>query len=247
VTALPLPVRRLVIAPLVVLVELVVLLASPFALLVAVLLSPVFGGWRPVRMVLIVVAFTSGHLAAVAGCLRLWLVRGGKQDHYDVMRTFVGRVYGAIVRIARVQVRISDSAAAEELLAAGRRPAIVLGRHAGEGDTLLVVHRLLCRYRRRPRVVMHELLRLDPVIDVLGSRLPNRFVDPGGGDTEVEIAAMASDLGGRDAVLIFPEGANFSARHRRRAIEHLAREGHDEEAAQARGMRHVAADRKSVV
>ena len=42
---------------------------------------------------------------------------------------------------------------------------------------------------------MHEALALDPLIDVLGRRLPNRFVDPRGGDIEVEIAAMSRDLG----------------------------------------------------
>ena len=239
----PLLARRAVIAPLVVVVELAILVASPVALLVAVLVSPLFGGWRPVRMVLIVLAVVAGHLGAVADCARLWAGRESDADHYAVMRRFVDRVYGAIVRIARVEVRVSDSEGAEAVLASGRRPVVVLGRHAGEGDTLLVVHRLLCAYDRLPRVVMHERLRLDPVIDVLGSRLPNRFVDPRGGDTEVQIAAMARDMGGRDAVVIFPEGANFTAAHRQRAIDRLARAGHIEEAAWARGMKHVSAPR----
>jgi 1-acyl-sn-glycerol-3-phosphate acyltransferase len=223
----------------VVLTEVAILLISP----VALLLAPLFGGRRAVRMVLIAVVFVGSHVAAAGACLRLWALRGAEHDHYEVMRTFVDRVYRAIVRIARVRVTIADSGAAEELLASGRRPVVVLGRHAGEGDTLLVVHALLCRYDRRPRVVMHHGLRLDPVIDVLGSRLPNRFVDPRGGDTEVEIAAMARELGDRDAVLIFPEGHNFSAEHRRRSIDRLARAGHEEEAAWAREMRHVAAPR----
>ncbi len=115
--------------------------------------------------------------------------------------------------------------------------------HAGEGDSLLVLHSLLCRYGRRPRIVMHEALRLDPVIDVLGERLHNRFVDPRGGDTEVEIAAMSRDVADDDAVLIFPEGGNTTAEHRRRGIERLERAGHHEEAAWARAMRHLSAPR----
>jgi 1-acyl-sn-glycerol-3-phosphate acyltransferase len=239
VTVPPLLVRRLVVAPLVVLAELALLLVSPIALLVA----PLFGGRRAVRMVAIAVAFVGGHLAAAGACLRLWATRGADHEHYDVMRTFVDRAYRAIVRIARVRVTITNSAAAEELLASGDRPVVVLGRHAGQGDTLLAAHLLLCRYDRRPRVVMHHGLRLDPLIDVLGTRLPNRFVDPRGGDTEVEIAAMARDLGDRDAVLIFPEGHNFSDEHRQRSIDRLARAGHHEEAQWAREMRHVAAPR----
>jgi 1-acyl-sn-glycerol-3-phosphate acyltransferase len=92
-------------------------------------------------------------------------------------------------------------------------------------------------------VVLHEALRLDPLIDALGTRLPNRFVDPRGGDTEVEIAAMARELGDRGAVLIFPEGGNFSHSRRARGIERLERAGHAEEAAWARAMEHVSAPR----
>ena len=61
---------------------------------------------------------------------------------------------------------------------------VVLSIHSGEGDSLLVLDHLLRRHGRRPRIVMHELLALDPLIDVIGRRLPNRFVDPRGGDIE---------------------------------------------------------------
>ena len=94
----------------------------------------------------------------------------------------------------------------------------MLSRHAGEGDSLLVLHELLVRHRRRPRVVLHEALRLEPLFDILGHRLPNRFVDPRGGDVEGEIAALAASLGDEDALLIFPEGGNFSPARRRRGI-----------------------------
>ena len=115
---------------------------------------------------------------------------------------------------------------------------LVLSRHAGEGDTLLVIHELLCRHNRGPRVVVHEALRLDPVSDVLGRRLPNRFVDPRGGDTEVDIAVMAEELGETAALVIFPEGGNFSPERRLRGIERLDRAGHFEEAGWAREMKH---------
>lgn len=245
----PLPVRRLVLAPLVVALELALLLASPLVLGFAVLVSPAFGGWRPVRMAVITLAFALHHLVATVACARLWLAAGlgrhggSELAHYEVMRRFVDGVYRTIVRVARVEVRVSESAEAEAALSAARRPAVVLSRHAGEGDTLLVIHHLLCRHGRLPRVVMHERLRLDPLIDVLGTRLPNRFVDPRGGDTEAQIAAMSSDLEERSAVLIFPEGANFTPRRRQRGIDRLEEAGHAEEAAWARGMQHVSAPR----
>jgi 1-acyl-sn-glycerol-3-phosphate acyltransferase len=186
------------------------------------------------------------------GCLGLWVasgfgVRAGSprmQDaHAALLRWFVSGVNRWITRVARVDLRVSESDDAEAALAAGERPLIVLSRHAGEGDSLLVLHELLCRYRRRTRIVLHEGLQLDPVLDVLGHRLAWRFVDPRGGDTEVEIAAMARDLPGAGAVLIFPEGGNFSEERRRRGIERLQSRGFAEEAAWARSMENVSAPR----
>jgi 1-acyl-sn-glycerol-3-phosphate acyltransferase len=244
--------RRLVIAPLVVAVELLVILLSPALLLVAAVISPFFGGWRPVRMSSIVLAFAARHLAATLACFGLWVaggfgLRGPSESmvraHYAVMGWFVSGVYRTVVTLARVEVRISESEAAERVLATPGNPVLVLSRHAGEGDTLLVIHELLCRHGRGPRVVMHEALRLDPLIDVLGDRLPNRFVDPRGGDTEVEIAAMAEGLGETAALVIFPEGRNFSAKHRERGIERLDRAGHTQQAGWAREMRHLSAPR----
>jgi 1-acyl-sn-glycerol-3-phosphate acyltransferase len=245
-------VRRLLLAPVVVAVEVVLLLLSPLLLLVAVVVSPLFGGWRPARLSLVAVVAVERHVGALLACLALWAGSGFgwrlrsdamQSAHYAVMRWFVAGIYRAIVRLARVEVSILGSAEAERILSMSGRPVVVLSRHAGEGETLLVVHQLLCRYRRGPRVVLHEALRLEPLIDVLGDRLPNRFVDPRGGDTEVEIAAMARELGETAALLIFPEGVNFSERSRRRGIERLERAGFHEEAESARAMRHVSAPR----
>jgi len=244
--------RRLVLAPLVAVVEVSLIVASPAFLLLAALVSPFFGGARPLRMALIVLPFAAHHLAATLACLGLWVAsalgrRTGSEPmqraHYAVLRWFVAGVYRPIVRLARVEVSVSASPAAETALAATGRPVLVLSRHAGEGDTLLVIHELLCRRERGPRVVMHEALRLDPLIDVLGERLPNRFVDPRGGDTEVEIAAMAGELDERAALVIFPEGGNVTEERRRKGIERLEHAGHTEEAGWAREMRHMGAPR----
>jgi 1-acyl-sn-glycerol-3-phosphate acyltransferase len=245
-------VRRLVIAPLVLLAEAAVVVTSPLLFVTAALASPLAGGWRPVRLVAIAVGYATRHLACTLGCLGLWIASGlGRhadspriqRAHYAVLRWFVGGVYRSITRWANVAVEVTESEGAEEELSAGRRPIVVLSRHAGEGDSLLVLHQLLCRHRRRPRIVLHHALRMDPLIDVLGRRLPNRFVNPRGGDTEVEIAAMARDIDDDGAVLIFPEGGNFSPARRRRGIERLEEAGHHQEAAWAREMEHVSAPR----
>jgi 1-acyl-sn-glycerol-3-phosphate acyltransferase len=247
----PTLVRRLVIAPLVVLAEAAMVVVSPILTVIAVIVSPLTGGWRPLRLLAIAVGYAGRHLACTSACFGLWLASGlgsrtdsprFQRAHYAVLRWFVDGVYRSVTRWARVTIEIEGSEAADAL-SARRRPVVVLSRHAGEGDSLLVLHELLCRHRRAPRVVLHDALRMDPLIDVLGRRLPNRFVDPRGGGAEEEIAAMSRDLAADGAVLIFPEGGNFSPARRRRGIERLEEAGHHEEAADARAMEHVAAPR----
>ena len=54
---------------------------------------------------------------------------------------------------------------------------VVLSRHAGPGDSFLLVHTLMDRdHLRRPRIVLKDVLQLDPLIDVYLNRLPNHFV-----------------------------------------------------------------------
>ena len=253
---LPVPpklVRRVVVAPLVALLDVAILALSPPLALLGAIASPLAGGaWRPVRVVAVTAGWAWRHLAAMLACLGLWVASGFglragsarvRAAHHDVLRRYVSGVHRSATRWARVEVRVIDSEAAEGVLSGREHPVVVLSRHAGEGDSVLVLHALLCRYGRHPRVVLHEALRLDPLLDVLGDRLSYRFVDPRGGDTEVEIAAMARGLDGDDAVLIFPEGGNFSPERRARGIARLERAGYDEEAAVAREMEHVSAPR----
>ena len=226
--------------PVVLLLELALLAAAPLLLGLGALLSPVLGGRRPLRLVAIVLAYCAHHLAACAACGLLWCagLRGWQRGHYAVMRWFVRGITRTVVRCARVGVHVDGDEALR-----GDDPLVVLSRHAGEGDSLLVLHELLVRHRRRPRIVLHEALRADPLIAMLGTRLPNRFVDPRGGDIEQEIAALAGGLGPCDALLIFPEGKNFSEQVRQRGIARLLERGFHRQARWAREMRHVSAPR----
>ena len=245
-------VRRLVIAPLVVAVEALLVLLSPVILLVALIASPFFGGLRPLRAALILLAGTTRHGAAILATLGLWVASGFgrrlhtpelQRLHIGLMRWFVKGLYDAIVTLAKVRVQAVQSAKAGAVLSAKDRPVLLLSRHAGEGDTLLVLYELLCPHARAPRIVMHERLRLDPLVDVLGERLPNRFLDPRGGDTEGDIADLATTVTPDAALVLFPEGRNFSPEHRRRAIARLDEAGHAEQADAARAMTRVSAPR----
>ena len=81
--------RRLVLAPLVALLELALLVISPALVVVAVLLSSFFGGWRPLRMLAIFLAGAAYHLGATLACLGLWVASGfGRRMQTDhVQRT----------------------------------------------------------------------------------------------------------------------------------------------------------------
>ncbi len=58
-------------------------------------------------------------------------------------------------------------------------------------------------------------------------------------DAEQQIGELARRLDGNDALVLFPEGGNFTARRRARAIAKLRRRGLMAEAAKAEAMRYV--------
>ena len=53
---------------------------------------------------------------------------------------------------------------------------LVLARHAGPGDSFLLVHILLAEAGLRPHIVLKGLLPPDPCLDVLLSRVPHCFL-----------------------------------------------------------------------
>ena len=125
-----------------------------------------------------------------------------------------------------------------------RPPLIVLSRHAGPGDSFLLVHALL-ELRYRPRIVLRGALRWAPVIDVALHRVPSHFLDPrapAGSGTRA-VTAMASRLDPGDALVVFPEGRNFTPERRLHSITRLDELGDHQAAEDARELRHVLAPR----
>ena len=117
------------------------------------------------------------------------------------------------------------------------RPEIVVSRHAGPGDSFILIHALVNWFAREPRIVLKATLQWDPAVDVLLNRLPNRFISPGRTGTaplEQEIGELATGLDDNDAFVIFPEGGNFTPRRRIRAIARLRDRGLGDLAVRAR-------------
>ena len=160
-------VRRLVLAPLaIVLAAGMIVLFPPLALLA--LLLGITGRSKPHRMrALRLLSFALIWLvtetATLFMCLGLWLVSGfgGRMHtepfqsrHYAIMRWFLDVIYNTATGTFGLRVEVDEpELTAGEQAARLARPVIVLSRHAGPGDSLLLVHHLLHVYRRRPRVV----------------------------------------------------------------------------------------------
>jgi 1-acyl-sn-glycerol-3-phosphate acyltransferase len=230
----PKPIRRLVIAPGVVIGVLAASVTLPLAVPVAAFISRyVPGKWRILRIVWFLFLYLLIEAAALTMMFSLWIISGfglklqapGFIDaHYRLMAWMLRRV----VASAKFTFKLSILQEGDPPRTASGQPVIVLSRHAGPGDSMLLMDALSTPLRRRPRIVMKEFLQWDPMVDVMINRIPSAFIPSGGrGRDEVveTIAALASDMSGRDAFVIFPEGANYTEKRAKRSIEKLREMG----------------------
>lgn len=243
--------RRLLLAPGVVLLAVAVLTTVPAWALLALAASPfVPGRLRPLRLLWIGVVYLVWDAAALLALFGLWVVSGfGWRTRSPAFERAHYRLAGWFLRVlfwqARWTLRLSiEVAGADPDTALVGRPELVLCRHAGPGDSFILIHALVNWFRREPRIVLKDTLQWDPAIDVLLNRLPNRFIAPGsdGRATVTEkIGHLAAGLDDDDAFVLFPEGGNFTPRRRLRAIARLRELGYDLMALRAERMRHVLA------
>jgi 1-acyl-sn-glycerol-3-phosphate acyltransferase len=246
-------VRRLLLAPLVLVITVALLTGLPFLLIVAAAVSPLLPGrWRALRLLYFGLVWLAMESAALFACLALWVASGFggrlateefQERHYALMRWFLRTLFDVATHAFRLRIEIEEpELTPQEARARLTHPVIVLSRHAGPGDSFLLVHHLLSRYQRKPRVVMKAALQFDPGLDVVINRLPNAFVPPHRGPGTLvikEIERLAAGLGPTGALVIFPEGGNFTPRRRLRAIRLLEERRLAEEAAKARAMEHL--------
>lgn len=253
-------IRRLVIAPLAIVIAVAVVLLFPL-LAVLTLIFGLLGRSRPGRMrgtrlLFFALAWLFAETSALFMCLGLWIVSGFggrlrtepfQSRHYAVMRWFLDSVYGAATRSFGLRVEIDEPVLTEEELAARlARPVIVLSRHAGPGDSFLLVRHLLSSYGRRPRVVMKATMQLDPGVDVVANRLPNVFIHHARTGERLFVEQIERLAGGLDragALVIFPEGGNWTPGRWERGIQRLRDLGRPDLAARAREMPNLLAPR----
>jgi hypothetical protein len=240
-------VRRLVLAPLVLVLCLLLLALSPLAFVIAFVIDLVVRGkaFRGVRLVAFVASYLIFEVVGIVWMFVLWVASGFglwmesrpiQNAHYGFMKWWLKQVNGAARAFFRLRIWIEDRP--EPRLG----PVLVFSRHAGPGNSLMLVGTLMIGYQRHPRIVALAKLQWDPLFDALGNRLPNRYIrhDPKSSSYYVDaIAGLARGMGDHDALVLFPEGHDFTKSLRERAIAHLHRKGFRDEAAKAEGMRNV--------
>jgi 1-acyl-sn-glycerol-3-phosphate acyltransferase len=249
-------IRRLLLAPLTIVIAVALVVLFPLLALVAAAFGLIKlsrpGRMRGLRVLCFAVVWLAAETLALASCLGLWVASGfgGRlrtepytRRHYAVLRWFLGLMYRVGTSTFGVRVCVDEpSDSAGERLARLARPVIVLSRHAGPGDSFLLVHHLLNVYGRRPRVVMKATLQLDPSVDVVFNRLPSVFISRrrgGEGLFVEEIRRLAGGLDQDGALVIFPEGGNWSPGRWQGGIARLRRKGRPDLAARASEMPNV--------
>ncbi len=244
--------RRLVIVPLMLVITAVIFVLLPVVGLVqaVVALGAVAGHrprWRALRLWAFAAFYCAGECLSVLACLLLWLAspvprwRDGdrwRARHVGVLSWYLD----VLMRTAEKMIafRLQLECPRGETIAPDR-PVIVLGRHAGPGASLVLIRVLLRERRRVPKIVLKEKLRLDPALDVLLTRIGCVFIGAGGapGGAVTAVAELAQELTPRDALVLFPEGSDWTPTRHWLAVRRLRRKGMNAQADAAAKMPNV--------
>ncbi len=249
----PAAIRRPVSITLWLVLSIVTIALSPLLLAVTQLIAVISGDQRPYIIARVCLTYFIRELTTLVACGVLWLLAGCgllmrtdriQSMHWRLLEWFAGGIAGSLLRTLQIEVvhEVTSQEASDALHGDG--PLLVLSRHAGPADTILLVGRLLSQFGRRPSVVFKELIALDPSVDLIAHRLPHAVLDVGDAEEcQARIAEIASAMGTHGALLLFPEGGNFSPQRRRAAVASLRRHRRHDAARAADRMQHVMAPR----
>ncbi|WP_245791367.1 1-acyl-sn-glycerol-3-phosphate acyltransferase [Actinacidiphila rubida] len=228
--------------------------AAVLLVAVSVLSAPVSlvtrGPWRPVRMAAFILGYLTadlaGVLAAAAYALRHpgWApeARARRTTHaFALLARLLTLLRRAAERLFHLEVRVTPALPPT----APDVPLVVLMRHAGLGDSFLLLQILLAQAHVRPFTVLKGALRADPCLDVLLGRVPHCFLPPARGTAPQAVATLAAGMRSGDALVIFPEGGNFTPGRHHRAVARLRRLGEYRRAARAARLHYVLPPRNS--
>lgn len=221
-----------------------------FAVLAALscIVAPLTKRRRVLRLASYAVLYLAMDIAVLLACFGLWLIAplptrdAGRWHrwHSAILRWALTRVINGARMFLGFRLEVEEPPDARALC--GRGPLILLSRHAGPGDSFAIPHLLITRYHLQPRIVLKDVLQLDPAIDVLLNRLSCCFLPSRtgtGDDLARSVSGIARGLRTGEALLIFPEGGNWTPGRRRRAISSLWRRARYRTAAVAAELPHV--------
>ena len=246
--------QRVVVAPALIVLTVVLLTTVPLWVLAAALLSPVVPGrLRPLRLLWVVILHLVMESLILVELFGLWIASGFgyflrrpffERIHYDIAQTYLVVFFREARRVLRLKI-VTEGPAPD---ARPGHPLLVCSRHAGPGDSFTLMYALMHWYHREPRVVLKDTLAWDPAIGILLNRVPTRFVSPPRkgdppGLQERQVGELARNLDANDAFVIFPEGGNFTPARREKAIAKLRSLGLERMAQRAESMQNVLAPR----
>lgn len=250
----PRPVRR-ALDPLLLVLLLAVVALLPLLVVIAAIASVRLPGrWRGLRILTLAVVWVTVEWVGVFIAFVLWVASGFgwklrarrfQRAHYWLLRIGLAIIVRTATRVMRLQLQTTKGSWSplDDGVPGSTNAMLVLSRHAGPGDSVLLVHTLMnADHLREPRIVLKADLQADPLVDVYLNRLPARFITPNpepDEHPEQAIADLAKGMGPEDALLIFPEGGNFTLRRRIRAISTLRRKSMHRQADRAERMKHL--------
>lgn len=242
----PIAIRRAVLDP--IWVPLALSLAVVLTALAAAsaLVTPLSRRRRPSRLCLFGALYLAVNASLVLCCAACWLRYpfASRRDqarwsalHVLLLRRALSLVVNAARKLLGFRVEVQEPPDSHHIIG---RPLLLLARHGGPGDSFALVELLMSRYRRRPAIVLKETLRWDPGLDVVLGRLPSCFIRRCDRFKAPErLAALARTMRIDDAILLFPEGCNWTPVRHSRAIARLMRAGRRQAAADAAANRNV--------
>jgi 1-acyl-sn-glycerol-3-phosphate acyltransferase len=226
----PRPLRRLFL-PIDAAVLLIMIVGLSLVAVVGTLVIPLSPRRRVLRLAAFSLHYCVIELAVMVGAATVWVRRlapgplGTRAPskwiaaNQTLLAWALGRILGAARRFLAFKVEVVETSDTTAL--SGADPVLVLARHGGPGDSFALVHMLLTRYHRGVRIVLKDILQIDPALDVLLNRLGCCFLSSPSGtgeDMKERLAQMAKELGPHDALLLFPEGGNWTPDRRLRAL-----------------------------
>lgn len=236
----PTAIRRAVIDPVWPAIAAVMVLLFLLVAAVSALAAPLTRRRRLLRFALLGALYLILDAFLVIGCAALWLryplasrrdPAGWSSRHEALLRTSLAVLLAAARRLLGFRVEVQEPPDQDRI---SGLPLLVLARHGGPGDSFALVEMLMSRYRRRPAIVLTERLRWDPGLDVVLGRLPSCFVRRGSRDAIIaRLTELAASMEGNDAILMFPEGGNWTPGRHRRTIARLTGAGRWRAAADA--------------